>query len=382
MLHGRREELAAIDRLLEGMRSSRARVLVLRGEAGIGKTALLDAAAGRAAGAQILRTAGVECEEDLPFAGLHALLRPVLDQIEVLPRIQATALRGAFGMGEPTGADRFGIGLGLLSFITELSEDRPVLCLVDDVQWLDGASVDALLFAARRLEAERAAFIFAARDESHRVSLPGLAELRLGGLDRATAGRLLAEAGLAPPIREQLIAEAAGNPLALIELSRGLSAAERSGSLTPLTISVASPAARVQAAFTAQIAVLPESCRRAVLVAALDGSASLAEVSRAITAAGGSVTDLAAAERAGLVRVTQEAILFSHPLVRASVKAGSDVGMRMAAHRALAEVLEGDGRAWHRAALATGPDEQVAAELDGAAQRAGERGSPAAMSVA
>jgi predicted ATPase len=172
MLYGRREELAAIDRLLDGMRSRKPGALVLRGEAGIGKTALIDVAAERAAGSQVLRAAGVECEEDLPFAGLHALLRPVLDQIATLPSLQATALRGAFGMGEPTGADRFGIGLGLLSFVTELSESRPLLCLVDDAQWLDGASADALLFAARRLEAERVAFIFAARDGSRRVSLP------------------------------------------------------------------------------------------------------------------------------------------------------------------------------------------------------------------
>lgn len=184
MLYGRREELAAIGRLLEGMRCGRAGVLVLRGEAGIGKTAMLDAAARQAAEARVLRAAGVEREEDLPFAGLHALLRPVIEQVAALPERQARALYGAFGIDESTGADRFGVGLGLLSLVAELAEDRPVLCLVDDVQWMDGASVDAMVFAARRLGAERVAFMFAARDEPRRVSLPGLADLRLGGLDR------------------------------------------------------------------------------------------------------------------------------------------------------------------------------------------------------
>ena len=170
--------------------------------------------------------------------------------------------------------------------------------------------------------------------------------------------------------------------LGLIELSRGLSAAERAGSVTPLILPAASPVSRVQQAFGARIGRLPEACRRAVLVAALGGLADLAEVSRAIAASGGSLTDLAAGERAGLVRVTPAGVIFSHPLDRAAVLAGSDVAERAAAHRALAGVLDGDRRAWHLAALADGPDEQVAAELDAAAQRAGRRGSRAAASAA
>jgi DNA-binding NarL/FixJ family response regulator len=382
MLYGRNEQLAAIGRVLEGMRSGQAGTLVLRGEAGIGKTALLDAAEERAAGARLLRVAGVESEAELPFAALHALLRPALNEIGTLPERHATALHGALGMTKVAVADRFGVGSGVLSLIAELAEDRPVLVLADDAQWLDGASADALAFAARRLHAERAAVLIAARDEPVGAGLAGLPELRVGGLDRAAAERLLSEAELVQAARDQLIIEAAGNPLALIELSRGLSAWERAGSVTPLALPAASPVGRVQAAFLARIATLPGACRQAVLIAALGGMAGLAEVSRAIVAAGGSLTDLAAAERAALLRVTPAGVSFSHPLVRAAALAASDVGERMAGHRALAGVLEDDRRPWHLAALAAGPDEEIAAELDTAAQRAGHRGSRAAMSAA
>jgi DNA-binding CsgD family transcriptional regulator len=380
MLYGRDEQLAAIDRLLTEMRSGRARSLVLRGEAGIGKTALLDAAQARA-GAWVLRVTGVESEADLPFAALHALLRPALDGIGTLPEPQAEALRGAFGIAESAVADRFLVGLGVLSLVAELAEGRPVLLLVDDAHWMDRASADALVFAARRLHAERAAVLAAARDEPPAV-LPGLPELRVGGLDRASAEQLLVREGLAAAVRDQLIADAAGNPLALIELSRGLSGPQRAGSVTPLPLPGASPAGRVQGEFAARFAALPEAGRRAVLVAALGGLADHAEVSQAIAAAGGSTTDLAAAERAGLVRVTPAGVCFSHPLVRAAVLAASDVAEQMAGHEALASVVDGDRRAWHLAAMADAPDEQVAAELDAAAQRASRRGSRAAASAA
>jgi DNA-binding CsgD family transcriptional regulator len=381
VLYGRGEQLAAIDQLLEGMRSGQAGCLVFRGEAGIGKTALLDAAVGKAAGARVLRVTGVESEAELPFAGLQALLRPVVDEIGALPERQAVALRGAFGLAEAA-ADRFLVGLGVLSLVAELAERRPVLVVVDDAQWLDGASADALVFAARRLHAERAAVLAAARDEPPGGGLAGLAELRVGGLDRASAERLVAGEGLVAAVRDQLVADAGGNPLALIELSRGLSAGQRAGSVAPLPLAGASPAGRVQQAFAARVAALAGAGRRAVLVAALGGMAGLAEVSRAVAAAGGSLTDLAPAERAGLVRVTAAGVSFSHPLARAAVLADSDVAERMAGHRALAGVLDGDRRAWHLAALADGPDEQVAAELDAAARHAHDRGSAAAMSAA
>jgi DNA-binding CsgD family transcriptional regulator len=382
MLYGRSEELAAISRLLQGIRSGRAGALVLRGEAGIGKTALLDAAEQRAAGVRVLRVTGVESEAELPFAALHALMRPAVDKFGALPGRQAEALRGAFGMTDTAVADRFLVGLAVLSLIAELAEERPVLLLVDDAQWVDRASADALVFAARRLHAERAAVLAAARDEPPGVSLPGLPELRVGGLNQATAERLLARAGLVAAVRDQLVAEAGGNPLALIELSRGLSAGERTGSVAPLALPAASPAGRVQQAFGARITALPQACRRAVLVTALGGMVGLDEASRAIAAAGGSLTDLAAAERAGLLRVTSTGVVFSHPLARAAALADADVAERVAVHQALAGVLDGDRRAWHLAALADGPDEEVAVELDAAAQRAGRRGSASAASAA
>jgi hypothetical protein len=381
MLYGRNEQLAAIDRLLNGMRSGQAGSLVLRGEAGIGKTALLDAAEEKATGARVLRVTGVESEAELPFAGLHALMRPALHEIGALPERQAVSLRGAFGMAEATVTDRFLVGLGVLSLVAELAEGRPVLLLVDDAQWLDRASADALVFAARRLHAERAAVLAATRDEPG-AGLYGLPELPVGRLDRAAAEQLLAREGLVAAVRDQLIADTAGNPLALIELSRGLSGPQRAGFVTPLPLPGASPAGRVQGEFGARTAELPAVCRRAVLVAALGGMADLTEVSGAIAAAGGSLADLAAAERAGLVRVTPAGVMFSHPLVRAAILAGSDVAERMVAHRALAGVLSGDRRAWHLAAAADGPDDEVAAELDAAAERASRRGSSAAASAA
>jgi DNA-binding CsgD family transcriptional regulator len=382
MLYGREEQLAVVDQILAGMRSGRAGALILRGEVGIGKTALLDAVAEQANDARVLRVTGVEAEAELPFAGLHALMRPALDEIGALPERQAEALRGAFGMAEAAVADRFLVGLGVLSLIAELAEDRPVICLVDDAQWLDQASADALVFAARRLHAERAAVILAARDEPVSGSLPGLPELRVSGLGRPAAEQLLAGSGLVQAVRDELIAEAGGNPLALIELSRGLSEGQRAGSVTPLTVPAVSPVGRVQQAFGGRVAVLTQPCRRAMLVAALAGLAELPEVSRAIEVAGGSLTDLAPAERAGLLRVTPASVVFSHPLVRSAVLADSDVAGRVAAHQALADVNDGDRRAWHLAALAIGPDEEVAAALDAAAQRAALRGSSAAVSAA
>jgi hypothetical protein len=220
-----------------------------------------------ASGVRVLRVTAVESEAELPFAALHVLLRPALDEVGTIPGRQAAALRGAFGLTEEAVADRFLVGLGVLSLIAELAEGRPVLLLVDDAHWLD----------------------------------------------RASAERLLASEGLALAIRDQLIAEAAGNPLALIELARGLSAGERAGSITPLPLTAASAAGRVQGAFLVRVTALPAASRRAVLVAALGGMADLAQISRAIAAGGGSIADLAAAERAGLLRVTPAGGSFSHP---------------------------------------------------------------------
>jgi hypothetical protein len=210
MLYGRTAEGLAIDGLLAGARVGRSGVLLVRGEAGIGKSALLDYASQEARGMLVLRATGVETEAELPFAGLHLLLRPVMGRIDALPEPQAAALRGAFGLSARGGDDRFLAGLAVLSLLSELSEDQPVLCVVDDAHWLDAASADALLFAARRLDAEGIALLFAARDGG--FSAPGLAELRLGGLDRDASRALLGEhsPGLPPAVADRVLAEAAG----------------------------------------------------------------------------------------------------------------------------------------------------------------------------
>ena len=233
MLHGRGQECAAIDALLAAARDRRSGALVLRGEAGIGKSALLAYAAGRADGMRMLRGTGIESESEFPFAGVHQVLRPVDDLIDAIPARPAEALRAAFGLGPPAGPDRFLVYLAVLSVLAEAAEERPVLCLVDDAHWLDGASADALVFAARRLDAEGVVLLFAARDTGPAgFPAPGLPELRLTGLDPASAGALLAERAAAPlptAVRDSLVANTAGNPLALLELPRALSAAQLAG---------------------------------------------------------------------------------------------------------------------------------------------------------
>src|SRR5215467_2862762 len=238
VMYGRREECAAVDRLLQAAREGHSRVLVLRGEAGVGKSALLAYAAGRARGMTVLRAAGVEAEVELPFAALHQLLRPLLDRLGHLPAPQAAALQAAFGLAPPPAdrglggghmGDRFLLSVGVLSLLADAAEQRPLVCLLDDAHWLDQASADALVFAARRLGAEGIGLLFAARDAELRgFDAPGLPELRLSGLDSPAAARLLADAAPSAPaagVRDQLLAAAGGNPLALLELPAALSAA-------------------------------------------------------------------------------------------------------------------------------------------------------------
>ncbi|MEU5939991.1 LuxR C-terminal-related transcriptional regulator [Micromonospora sp. NPDC047548] len=380
MLHGRTGEQATIERLLAEARTGRSGALVIRGPAGIGKSALLDDAAGRAAGMRVVRGAGVESEAMLPFAALHLLLRANLDRIHALPDAQATALSGALGLGDIVpGSSRFLVGLATLSLLAELAGDGALLCLIDDAQCFDQASIDALLFAARRLEAEGVVMIFAARAGFQAAGLP---ELRLGGLDRAAAGALL-PAGLPPQVRERLIDESDGNPLALIELPAALSADQRAGRLSPVgTMPVAD---RVREAFRAQIATLSESARTALLIAAADGSGELA----ALVGAGASLQGLEAAERSRLIEINGTTVGFRHPLIRAAAYQSEPVTRRLAAHRALADALArsaatdaADRRAWHLATTALGPDEHVARELEQAAERARTRGGHAAIATA
>ncbi|MGW5667068.1 helix-turn-helix transcriptional regulator [Micromonospora sp. NPDC003776] len=379
MLHGRAGEQAEIERLLADARAGRSGTLVIRGPAGIGKSALLDHAAERAAGMRVLRGVGVESEATLPFAALHLLLRADLDRIDTLPAAQATALNAALGLGDVAPESRFLVGLATLSLLAELAGDGALLCLIDDAHWLDQASIDALVFAARRLEAEGVVMIFTARAGFPAVGLP---ERRLGRLDRAAAAALL-PADLPPQVRELLIEEADGNPLALVELPAALSAEQRAGRLSPVgAIPVAD---RVQEAFQAQIAALSEPARTALLIAAADGRGEL----ETLTAAGATLDGLGTAERHRLIEIKGNVVGFRHPLIRAAAYQRAPATRRLAVHRALAEALTrspavdaADRRAWHLAAGALGPDEDIAQELADAAERARTRGGHAATAAA
>ncbi|WP_431873578.1 helix-turn-helix transcriptional regulator [Amycolatopsis sacchari] len=379
MLYGRDPERARLDDVLAAAVAGRSGALVVRGEPGIGKTALLEHAAGAAAaaGARVLRGGGVESEAELPFAGLHLLLRPALDRAGALPEVQATALRSALGLAAPGSGDRFLVGLAVLSLLADLAEEQPLVCLVDDAQWLDHATAETLLFAARRLDAEGAVLLFGARPG---FAAPGLPVLELSGLDTAAAETLLADhdPGLAPPLRSRLLAEAAGNPLALIELPAALRAADP-GPALPLTD-------KLRAAFSEQLAGLPAATRQLLLVAAADDTGDLAIVLRAAASFGASVTDLSPAEHAGLVVLGEGTIAFRHPLVRTAAYQGTPLADRLALHRALARALTGaehaDRRAWHLASAATGPDEAVAAELEHTAAEAGRRRGHTAAATA
>jgi DNA-binding CsgD family transcriptional regulator len=382
MLHGRERETAAVDALLAGAREQRSGALVIRGEAGIGKSALLAYAAGRAGGLRVLRGLGVESESEFPFAAVHQLLRPVADHVAGIPARQRAALRGAFGL-EEAGDDRFLVSVAILSVLAEVAEEQPLLCLVDNAQWLDGASADALTFAARRLEAEGIVLLFAARDDgpSAGFAAPGLPELRLGGLDADAAEAMLAEGvPVAREVRDLLVAATAGNPLALRELPASLTTDQLAGR-EPLPDRL--PVGRgVEDVFLDRVRREPADTQTLLLVAAAEDTGDLGVVLRAAGALGVAPGALDRAETAGLVGVETATITFRHPLVRSAVYRGATYLQRRAVREALASVLDGDRRAWHLAAAAVGPDEAVAAELERSAERARRRGGHAAAATA
>ncbi|MER5784620.1 AAA family ATPase [Streptomyces mobaraensis] len=391
MLHGRSGELHTIDRLLADARQGRSGALLLRGEAGIGKSVLLDhaARAAREAGMRVLRGTGVEAEGELPYAGLHLMLSGVLDRVAALPAAQAEALRSAFGMtSDGTGGDRFLVGLAVLTLLDGLAEEGPLLCVVDDAHWLDRESADALLFAVRRLGAEPIAALLAVReDDAPAFPAPGVPELRLGGLDAESAGALLDEsaAGLPRHARELVLKEAAGNPLALRELPTVQGEAERYAS--PYGMAALPPHSRLLRAFTTAVAALPDRTRSLLLVAAAAGGADLATVLGAAERFDASLDDLEAAERARLLGLVDGRLAFRHPLVRTAVYQDAPASRRIAAHRALADALadrpdQADQRAWHLAAAATGPDPETARLLEESAERARARGSSRAVAAA
>jgi DNA-binding CsgD family transcriptional regulator len=388
VLYGRDPERSRIGELLDGARASRSGVLVISGEPGVGKSALLEDARDQADDMLVLSSAGVESEAQLPFAALHQTVRPILGHVERLPQPQAAALRGALGLTAGGSEDRFLVSLAVLSLLAEAAEERPLVCVIDDAQWLDEASAGALVFVARRIEAEGIVMLFGAREgEVRRFDAHGLPELQLGGLDPAAAVELIdrhAGVALAPELRERLVVETGGNPLALLELSPALSEAQLSGAeavLAPIPVS-----ARVEHAFLARVQRLPEETQTLMLVAAADDSGELKTVLRAAAELGAAANALDGAEQAGLVHIRGARIELRHPLVRSAVYQAAALSRRQAAHRALASVLDGeaeaDRRAWHRAAASVEPDPSVGEELEQAAQRARRRSGFAAASLA
>ncbi|MBU3068161.1 LuxR family transcriptional regulator [Nocardia sp. NEAU-G5] len=394
MLYGRAEELALIDRLLADVRTGRSGAHVLSGPTGIGKSALLDYAATKAQGLRVIRVSGIELEAELPFAGLHLLLHPVLDRLGALPAPQAVALRSAFGLAPAQPGDRFIVGLAVLSMLAELAEDGPVLCLVDDAQWLDRSSTEALTFAARRLHHEGVLLLFAVRgDVRDTAGLTALGTRELTALDPDTAATLLDELHpeLAPPVRARMLAETGGNPLALVELPSALSAEQRTGTAPAGSYDLATLplTTRVQTAFGARAVGLDDAATALLLIAATEETGRLEIVLAAAAAYHAGPAELTRVEDSGLLVRHDDRVTFRHPLARAAVLGAAPAHRRMEAHRALATALamcgtiEADDRAaWHRAAAATGPDDDIAAALEAAADRASDRGDHALAAAA
>jgi DNA-binding CsgD family transcriptional regulator len=384
MLLGRDSECARVDELLARAREGTSGVLIIRGEPGIGKSALLEEAAARAGDATVMRARGVESEVELAFAGLHELLRPVLDTVERLPLPQAGALRGALGLAPAAAAERHLVGAGTLGLLGLLAEQRPVLVLVDDAHWLDPPSAAALLFAARRLLADAVTVLVAVRTgEPSAFDGTGLDELVLDGLPPDAARELLdSHAGrpIAADTAEWLHAATGGNPLALTEL-----AAEaprlRPGPVVGDHVTVG---ARIDHALGRRLDSIGPQAGRALLAAAVADADALEPVVRTADELGGSLGGLEAAEAAGLVELAPGRVAFRHPLVRSAVLARAEAADRRAAHRAFAAALDpqDDRRAWHAAAGALEPDEAIAAALAATGERAAGRGGHATAASA
>ena len=379
-LTGRRAECVVLDRLMAAVRTGESRALVVHGEPGVGKTALLQYLAGQASGCRVAPAGGVQSEMELAFAVLHQLCAPMLDRLERLPTPQRDALRTAFGLSAGPAPDRFLIGLAALGLLSEVAGDRPLVCIVDDEQWLDSASAQVLAFVARRLGAESVGLVFGARVPTG--DLAGLPELVVRGL-REDDARALLDSALTGPmdrrVRDQVIAEAHGNPLALLELPRGGTAAELAGGFgLPGTISLSGS---IEESFRRRIEALPAGTRRLLLLAAADPTGDPALVRRAARRLGVGAEAAGPAVEAGLAEFGVR-VRFRHPLVRSVVYRSAPGQERQLAHAALAEVtdpeLDPDRRAWHRAQAAPEPDEDVAGELERSAGRAQARGGLAA----
>ena len=379
-LLGRQRECEALDRLVAGVREGQSRVLVLRGEAGMGKTALLERLSAGASGCRIARAAGVESEMELPFAGLHALCAPMLGQVRSLPVPQRDALSTAFGLAAGPPPDRFMVGLAVLSLLADVAEEQPLVCVVDDAQWLDRVSAQTLAFVARRLLAERVGLVFGVRDDAD--ELAGLPELALEGIGPGDARRLL-DATIPGPldeaVRDRILAEASGNPLALLELPRRLTDAGGFGfgGSMPLI-------SRIEQGFVRQLEPLPGETRQLLLLAAAEPVGDVTLLRRAAEQLGLAADEAGPAEAAGLIDIGAR-VRFRHPLVRSAAYRAASAPDRRDVHRALAEAtdpqLDPDRRAWHRAHAAARFDESVAGELERSADRARGRGGIAAAAA-
>jgi DNA-binding CsgD family transcriptional regulator len=384
-LLGRAGERELLDQLLGDVRQGQSAVLVVRGEPGIGKTAVLRYAAREAAGFRIARIGGVEAEMELPLAAVHQLCAPLAHRLIALPDPQRRALSVVLGLSSGDPPDRFLLALSVFSLLSLVAEERPLLCLVDDAQWLDRASEQILGFVARRLLAEPVAIMLALREPSTRREFERLPDVCLGGLDDDDARALLARAmpgRIDDQVRDRIVAETRGNPLALLELPRGMSTAELAGGFElPATEDLPS---HIERHYLRRVAELPEATQRLMLLAAADPVGDAALVWRAAQTLAIGAGAVAPAEDAGLLEIGAW-VRFRHPLVRSAVYRAASPGDRRRAHEALADAsdrdIDTDRRAWHRALAAAGPDDGVAAELEHSAGRAQTRGGLAAAAA-
>jgi DNA-binding CsgD family transcriptional regulator len=382
-LRGRRSECEALDRLVASVRTGQSRALVLCGEAGLGKTALLEYVSNRASGCRIERAAGVESEMELAFAGLQQLCAPMLGRLDRLHGPQRDALATAFGLKAGDPPDRFLVGLAVLTLLSDAAEEQPLVCLVDDAHWLDKASRQILAFVARRLLAESVALVFATRSAVD--ELDGLPELWVERLSDRDA-RVLLEATLSAPldaaVRDAIVAETRGNPLALLELPRGFAPDELAGGFRFLD---ALPFdARLEEMFRRRVEALPDDAQRLLLVAAAEPTGDPTLLWRAVGKLGIGFEAAGPAAADGLFEVGTRAT-FRHPVVRSAIYRGASANDRMSAHLALADAtdpeVDPDRRAWHRAQATSGPDAEIAEELERSADRARRRGGAAAAAA-
>jgi len=382
-LRGRRSECAACDDLVAAVRRGESRVLVVRGEAGIGKSALLAYLVGAASDLTIVRAIGVESEMELAFASLYQFCAPMLDRLEWLPAPQRDALKIVFGLAQGPVPDRFLVGLAVLSLLSEATGERPVLCVVDDAQWLDHSSALTLAFVARRLLAERVGLVFGARAVGD--ALRGLPQLEMRGLGVKDARALLTSAVRFPldeQIRDRIVAETRGNPLALLELPRGLTAAQLAGGFGLPGAQALS--GRIEESFARRLGALPVQAQRLLLLAAAEPTGDPLLVWCAAERLGIPVAVTAETETSGLLTFGEQ-VTFRHPLVRSAVYRSVAAEERRAVHLALADVtdrqIDPDRRAWHLAAATSGPSEEIASELERSAGRAQARGGLAAAAA-